>query len=242
MKTTKIFLLLLCYFLLACTSIEKEEIKSPTKENTTLQVITKESGPTRGDPEYRPVRDRNLTQIQPITGSIFNPNDMRGIYQNNSHYEIGDMILVRLDEKLSSQKSLSYKRDKSDEFELSPDIQAGNIAINSNNLSADYKQAKSFDSSSASNHKNSLSGTITVSVREKLPNGNLIIAGEKWIKLNKGDEFVRFSGEVRVSDIASDHSIDSILVGNSVIEISGKGEQQDNQEPSLLSKLLSIFG
>jgi flagellar L-ring protein precursor FlgH len=81
-----------------------------------------------------------------------------------------------------------------------------------------------------------------VSVREKLPNGNLIIAGEKWIKLNKGDEFVRFSGEVRVSDIASDHSIDSILVGNSVIEISGKGEQQDNQEPSLLSKLLSIFG
>jgi flagellar L-ring protein precursor FlgH len=239
----KKYYLFLGLFLTACTTIEKQEIKSPTKENTNLQVLTKEEvGPVRGEPEYRPVHDSNLPQVQPVTGSIFNPNDMQGIYQNNSRYEIGDMILVRLNEKISSEKSLSYQRDKSDQFELSPNIKAGNIAIDNDNLSADYKQGKFFDSSSASNHKNSLSGTITVSVREKLPNGNLIIAGEKWIKLNKGDEYVRFSGEVRVSDIASDHSIDSILVGNSVIEISGKGEQQDNQDTSLIGKLLNIFG
>ncbi|MCL1090377.1 flagellar basal body L-ring protein FlgH [Shewanella profunda] len=242
MKSTTIYYLLLCLLLTACTTVEKQEIKSPTKEDTILQVLTKEAGPVRGEPEYRPVRDGNLSQVQPVTGSIFNASDMRDIYQNNSRYEIGDMILVRLNEKISSEKSLSYQRDKSDQFELSPDIKAGNIAINNDNLSADYKQEKSFDSSSASNHKNSLSGTITVSVREKLPNGNLIIAGEKWIKLNKGDEYVRFSGEVRVSDIAYDHSIDSILVGNSVIEVSGKGEQQDNQDTSLIGKLLNIFG
>ncbi|MEZ9235668.1 MULTISPECIES: flagellar basal body L-ring protein FlgH [Shewanella] len=238
-------LLLIVLFLFTisgCTTTEVAEIKIPNKENTTVNVVEPSDEVMKGDPNYRPVRNNNIQQAQQITGSIFNPDNVYNIYQNNNRYEIGDMILIRLNEELTSKKSISYKRDSSNEFDLSPNITAGNININEDNLSADYSQDKSFDSSSASNHNNSLTGTITVAVREKLANGNLIVAGEKWIKLNKGDEYVRFSGEIRVTDIASDHSINSSMVGNTVIEVSGKGEQQDNQDPSLISKLLNVFG
>ncbi|MBR9728022.1 flagellar basal body L-ring protein FlgH [Shewanella intestini] len=226
----------------ACSTTEVAEIKVPTKENTTVNVIEKPDEIMRGDPQYRPVRNNNIQQAQQFTGSLFNPDNVYSIYQNNNRYEVGDMILIRLNEEMTSNKSISYKKDSSDSFELSPNVTAGSININENNLSADYSQDKSFDSSSASKHRNSLSGTITVAVREKLPNGNLIVAGEKWLKLNKGDEYVRFSGEIRVTDIGSDHSIDSSMVGNTIIEVSGKGEQQDNQDPSLISKLLGVFG
>ncbi|WP_194945056.1 flagellar basal body L-ring protein FlgH [Shewanella sp. TC10] len=226
----------------ACTTTEVAEIKVPTKENTTVNVVETTDEVMKGDPDFRPVRNNNIQQAQQITGSIFNPNNVYNIYQNNNRYEVGDMILIRLNEEMTSKKSVSYKRDSSNNFDMSPNITAGNINIDENNLSADYSQDKSFDSSSASNHNNSLSGTITVAVREKLPNGNLVVAGEKWLKLNKGDEYVRFSGEIRVTDIDSDHSIDSSMVGNTVIEVSGKGEQQDNQDPSLITKLLSVFG
>ncbi|WP_144211948.1 flagellar basal body L-ring protein FlgH [Shewanella donghaensis] len=242
MKTKLFLIVILLNFISACTTIEVPKIKSQTKENTTLNVVEKNNEAIKGDPNFRPVRNNNIQEAPQMTGSIFNPNNTFDIYQNNNRYEIGDMIRIRLNEELTSKKSVSYKRDNSNEFELSPNITAGNINISDENLSADYSQAKSFDSSSASNHNNSLSGTITVAVREKLPNGNLIVAGEKWIKLNKGDEYVRFSGEIRVTDIASDHSINSNMVGNSIIEVSGKGEQQDNQDPSLISKLLNIFG
>ncbi|MGX9463384.1 flagellar basal body L-ring protein FlgH [Shewanella sp. A14] len=234
--------LLILTYLSGCSTTKTVEIKSPTKENTTLNVVENSEEAIKGDPQFRPVRNNHIQQAPQITGSIFNPNNIHSIYQNNNRYEIGDMILIRLNEEMTSKKSVSYQRDNSNEFELTPSITAGNININTNNLSADYKQGKSFDSSSESNQNNSLSGTITVSVREKLPNGNLIVAGEKWLKLNKGDEYVRFSGEIRITDIASDHSIDSNMVGNSIIEVSGKGEQQDNQDPSLISKLLNIFG
>ena len=242
MKTHTPLAIICLLFISACTTIDVPEIKSQTKENTTLEVIAETDEAMKGDPDFRPVRNNNIQEAPQMTGSLFNPNNVFDIYQNNNRYEIGDMIRIRLNEEMTSKKTVSYKRDNSNEFELTPNITAGNINISEENLSADYSQAKSFDSSSASNSNNSLSGTITVAVREKLPNGNLIVAGEKWIKLNKGDEYVRFSGEIRVTDIASDHSINSNMVGNSVIEVSGKGEQQDNQDPSLISKLLNIFG
>ncbi|MCC4833945.1 flagellar basal body L-ring protein FlgH [Shewanella sp. 1_MG-2023] len=242
MKLTITFAAFILLSMSACTTTEVAEIKVPTKENTTVNVIETDDEVMKGDPQYRPVRNNNIQQAQQITGSIFNPDSVYDIYQNNNRYDIGDMILIRLNEEMTSKKSVSYTRDSSNDFELSPNITAGNINIDENNLSADYSQDKSFDSSSASNHNNSLSGTITVAVREKLPNGNLVVAGEKWLKLNKGDEYVRFSGEIRVTDIGSDHSIDSSMVGNTVIEVSGKGEQQDNQDPSLISKLLNVFG
>lgn len=242
MKTSLPIILCCLIFVTACTTTEVAEIKSQTKENTTLDVTKQSDDAIKGDPNFRPVRNNNIQQAPQITGSIYNPNNIYSIYQNNNRYEIGDMILIHLNEEMTSKKSISYQRDNSNDFTLTPSITAGNININTDNLNADYSQEKSFDSSSESNQNNSLSGTITVSVREKLPNGNLIVAGEKWLKLNKGDEYVRFSGEIRISDIASDHSINSNMVGNAVIEVSGQGEQQDNQDPSMISKLLNIFG
>ena len=41
---------------------------------------------------------------------------------------------------------------------------------------------------------NDFTGTIAVTVSEVLPNGNLIVVGEKQIAMNKGVEFIRFSG------------------------------------------------
>ncbi|GGP65999.1 flagellar basal body L-ring protein FlgH [Shewanella saliphila] len=236
------FSLLFLTFLSACSTTEVAEIKSPTKENTTISVVEDSEEIVKGDPRYRPVRNNNIQQAPQVTGSIFNPNNIYNIYQNNNRYEVGDMIMIKLNEEMTSKKSISYQRDNTNEFTLSPSITAGSININSDNLDADYSQEKSFDSSAESNQNNYLSGTITVSVREKLPNGNLIVAGEKWLKLNKGDEYVRFSGEIRVTDVAADHSIDSNMVGNAIIEVSAKGDQQDNQDPSLISKLLNIFG
>jgi len=176
------------------------------------------------------------------SGSLFNPQRAIGLYQPASHYQVGDMILVQVEEKTSADKSVKFKTDKKGHFELQPvTFNAGPINIGDNDLNAEYEQEKDFDSSAQTKQKNSLRGDITVYVLEVLANGNLIVAGEKWITLNTGEEFIRFSGEIRVSDISIDNTISSVKIGNAHIEYSGVGEMQDNQDPSLLGKLFSIL-
>lgn len=205
-------------------------------------ITTKPKEIMRGESAFRPIRSTQVEQVKSPSGSLFSPTKAVGLYQPSSHYLVGDMILVRLEEKTSATKSLNYQTDKSGSFALEPvTLNLGSVNVGNNDLSADYEQEKEFDSSAQTKQKNFLKGDITVYVWEVMSNGNLIVAGEKWITLNKGEEYIRFSGEIRVEDIALDNTISSVKVGNARIEFSGKGDMQENQSPSLLSKLFGII-
>ncbi|GAC31601.1 flagellar L-ring protein [Paraglaciecola polaris LMG 21857] len=237
----------LVVFIAACsTSVPNDEqviASSPTNPNVQQRAIeVSTTGPERGEPEFRPVRVDPFPSVKVPTGSLFDPDNLVGLYQRNNRYRVGDMILVQLAEKTSSKKSLNFKRDKSGNFTLDPvTVNAGSLKINGDNLNADFEQENEFDSSAETKQNNSLEGDVTVYVLEIMPNGNLLVAGEKWMTLNKGEEYIRFSGEIRPTDIDNDNTVSSVKIGNSRIEFSGKGELQDNQESSILGKLFGIL-
>lgn len=242
------FVLFIHFFLItACSSTltadEQSVASSATNPKVSQQAVTtndKKIAP--GDPRFSPIRSSLVENIQLPSGSLFNSHRAIGLYSPSSHYQVGDMILVEVKENTTANKSVKYKTDKTGHFELKPvTLNAGAINIGNNDLAAEYEQGKEFDSSAQTNQKNSLKGDITVYVIEVLNNGNLLVAGEKWITLNTGQEFIRFSGEIRVSDISIDNTILSVKVGNSHIEYSGLGDMQENQEASLLGKLFGIF-
>ncbi len=83
--------------------------------------------------------------------------------------------------------------------------------------------ADSFDGEGSSTQGNSLAGSLTVTVMEVQPNGNLVVQGDKTLKLNQGDEFVHVSGVVRRADIATDNTVTSDKVADAHISYSGKG-------------------
>lgn len=242
-----ILLSMITSFLFACSNnseIDKQVITdSPTNPKVSQRPAVMPDSPVMpDDPAYRPIRNNQIDVVQLPTGSLFNPRRAVGLYQPSSHYLVGDMILIRLEEKTSAKKSLNFKSDKTGHFELQPvTFNAGAIQVSGDDLNAEYEQENTFDSSAQTKQNNSLQGDITVSIRELLPNGNLIVSGEKWLTLNTGDEYIRFSGELRASDIDSDNSVSSVKVGNARIEYSGKGTQQENQERSLLGKLFGIL-
>ncbi|WP_313327993.1 flagellar basal body L-ring protein FlgH, partial [Stutzerimonas balearica] len=83
---------------------------------------------------------------------------------------------------------------------------------------------------------NSLSGSITVTVSEVLPNGILAVRGEKWLTLNTGDELVRIAGLVRSDDISTDNTVSSMRVADARITYSGTGAFADASQPGWLSR------
>jgi hypothetical protein len=83
---------------------------------------------------------------------------------------------------------------------------------------------------------NTLTGSITVTVAEVLPNGIIAVRGEKWMTLNTGEELVRIAGMVRADDIATDNTVPSTRVADARITYSGTGSFADASQPGWLDR------
>ncbi|OFC70171.1 flagellar basal body L-ring protein FlgH [Alteromonas confluentis] len=244
----QILILFISLHIAACSQTPSEEAQviasSPTNPNVSQRSVdTREREASPGEAAFRPPRSEKVSVVSVPTGSLFDPAHAAGLYELHHNFSVGDMILISLDEQTSSQKSVDYNEDKNTRFQIQPlTVNAGPIHISDDDLNMDHQQSGEFNSSANTSQSNSLEGQITVYVVEMLPNDNLVVAGEKWITMNQGKEFIRFSGEVRIRDIDVNNTVSSAKVGNALIEYSGKGELQDNQKRSLLGKLFSIFG
>ena len=104
-------------------------------------------------------------------------------------------------------------------------------------LEFDLGSGSEFSGESTSNQSNSLSGEVTVTVAEVLPNGNLYIQGEKWINLNQGDEYIRLRGIVRPADISSGNTVNSARIADARISYSGTGAVAEANVKGWLSRL-----
>jgi flagellar L-ring protein precursor FlgH len=72
-----------------------------------------------------------------------------------------------------------------------------------------------------------------------LPNGNLQVRGEKWIRLNQGNEYIQIEGIIRPADIAPDNSIPSSRVADAHIAYGGRGALADSNVMGWLSKFFN---
>ena len=72
-------------------------------------------------------------------------------------------------------------------------------------------------------NQNDFSGVITVTVQEVLPNGHLLVAGEKQIGINSNVDVMKFSGTIDPRHIRPGNTIASTQIANARIESRGRG-------------------
>ena len=193
------------------------------------------------DPDFAPILPEMEDEPLVPTGSLFRVNYINNIYSDSKAHRVGDIISVVLSESTQAQKSAKKKKKKANSATLNPITGLGGAAINIKNqaIQFGYDQESDFSGDSKANQGNSLSGNISVHVLRVLPNGNLMIRGEKWMSLNNGDEYIRLTGVVRSQDISSENTVTSSKVANARIEYAGTGTFADIQEQGWLSKFFS---
>ena len=154
------------------------------------------------------------------------------------HQVNADVITVILDERTRSSKSAetSVKKGSTNQI-LNPKI-LGSLVQGTGNtdIFSSLDSATEFSGEGESDQSNSLSGTISVVVARVLPNGLLLVQGEKWFQLNRGEEYVRISGLVRPEDVTSDNSISSQRLADARIAYSGTGELAQSNQAGWLTR------
>lgn len=193
--------------------------------------VVEEPRPAPNDARFAPVQPA-APVVEPVrTGSLFNARQANSLYSDVKARRVGDLITVLLTEKTSAKKSATSGADRSISANINTPAIGGLAAIGAG-LGAD----NSFSGSGSANQSNSLSGSISVHVEEVLPNGNLVVRGEKWIKINTGDEYIRLRGIIRPEDVRFDNSVNSSRVANARIEFSGTGQIAQAQTKGWFSR------
>ncbi len=93
-----------------------------------------------------------------------------------------------------------------------------------NRLSAEAASNVSGNGDGQTDSSNTFSGTITVLVQQVLPNGNLLVTGEKQIGVNQNVDVMRFSGIVNPVTIRGGNVVSSNQVAEARLEQRGRGD------------------
>jgi flagellar L-ring protein precursor FlgH len=194
--------------------------------------------PTR-DPNFAPARPVTQAPMPDRNGAIYSGGYELAVpevdfFSDIRPRRVGDSLTVVLAEKTIASKSADASVDKETDMQVANPTVFGtqpNFRLPGRDTVFTLEQSldseKSFDGKGEASQSNSLTGEITVTVVEVLPNGNLVIQGEKILTLNRGHEHVRLSGIVRPMDIGPDNRIASTRVADATLVYSGEGEIAD---------------
>ncbi len=192
------------------------------------------------DPRFAPVTPAYVPP-PPAPGTIYNPAGSFGLFMDLRAHAAGDLLTVLLVEKTDASKESSTSTAKGSSVDTGLPIFGGKgitrngLPILNNDIAGD----RSFDGKSDSSQSNSLEGSITVTVAERLPNGNLLVRGEKRITINQGQEFIRLQGIVRPVDIGPANTVPSTKIADATITYTGKGALADSNRQGWLSRFFN---
>jgi flagellar L-ring protein FlgH len=174
-------------------------------------------------------------------GAIYQAGQQMELFADLKARRVGDVVTIVLNESTNASKNAITKTAKTSSvantgptlFGRTPTT--GGVPIFTSSMDG----KTSFDGEGSSTQSNSLAGSLTVTVTDVQANGNLVVQGDKTLKLNQGDEFVHISGVLRPADIATNNTVTSDKLADARISYSGKGAVDSSNRMGWLSRFFN---
>ncbi|MFP5305553.1 MAG: flagellar basal body L-ring protein FlgH [Gammaproteobacteria bacterium] len=162
----------------------------------------------------------------PADGAIFQAAQNVALFEDRKARQAGDVLTVLLVERTDAKKSAATTTSKDTSIGIEGPTMLGRpVTVGGTEiLEFDIGTEQAFSGAGGSSQSNALTGSVSVLIVRVLPNGNLLVRGEKQIDINRGSEMVAIEGIVRPADIGADNTVRSDRVANARIRYGGKGE------------------
>lgn len=199
------------------------------------------AGDVRPYPALAPVQPVMPPQAQATAGAIYAAGPSLQLYSDRRARDVGDLLTITLLENTQAQMSANTATSKESELAIgTPTIFGAAVTLGGKDiLSATANGSRDFTGRGNSAQSNRLQGNVTVTVMQRLPNGNLVVQGQKNLRLNQGDELVQVQGIVRAADIAPDNTIPSSRVADARIVYGGRGAVAQSNAMGWLSRFFN---
>ena len=182
---------------------------------------------------------------QPQNGSLY-AEGAPGLFEDAVAARVGDILVIKIDEKDLASHQADTKLDKSDAttyglpnaFGFITALQKKYPGIDPAKLFASTTDQK-FTGNGQVQRQGQVTATLPVRVMQVLPSGDLFIEGTKVVMVGEEEHHIYVSGIVRKIDIAEDDTVPSSRIADAEIEYTGRGDISDTQRRGWLGRLLS---
>ena len=165
----------------------------------------------------------------PVTGSLYHQATYRPAFEDRRARMVGDNVTILIVENVTASQKSSSSANRSSSMDAGVSAFPFASATTLGKLSLNSSTNNDFAGAGATESANRFSGSITTTVVEVLPNGHLVVTGEKQIGVNQNVDVLRFSGTVDPLAIQAGGMVSSTSVANARIESRGRGAQNEAQ-------------
>ena len=162
-------------------------------------------------------------------GSIYQSAYSRPLFEDRKARFVGDTVTVRITENTSASVKSNAKSERSGSIQASVDGLSRVPGKSFLGMNVNASNDNNFSGKGEGANTNVFTGTMTATVIEVLPNGNLLVSGEKQLAIGHQTEYVRVSGVVNPSFVDSANTVDSSKIADARIEYKSAGYMSEAQ-------------
>ncbi len=159
-----------------------------------------------------------VLQAPVANGAIFQVAAYRPLFEDRRARMVGDILTIVITEKTTAAKAAGDSASRTNSASFTPSTIFGLTPAARAGLTLSASGASKFEDKGAASSSNNFNGVIGVTVLDVLPNGNLVVSGEKQVAFDRGAEFIRFSGVINPDTILAGNTVPSTQVADARVE------------------------
>ena len=182
--------------------------------------------PMSHSPQFEPVYPLITEQTKAATGAIYVGRQSDSWFGKSRSFQVGDVITVLLNESSQATRTQNGTVTRDSSNTLAP----ANLQKFGTSLCGMFGGVNmlggtvSNKGTGAADQQASLTGSVAVAVVEVMPNGNLVLRGEKQLALTEGTEIIQVAGIIRPDDVSPSNTVQSKRLANAQIAYRGTGD------------------
>jgi len=164
--------------------------------------------------------------------SLYSEDQYTGLVSDQRGVKVGDVITVLIYETASSVSTTATTTGKS--IDNSATVVEG-VPGFKGSLGVSSK----FEGGGSSQQKGQLAASVSVTVVDKLSNGDLVVSGEQRLKFNNDSQYIAVNGRVRPTDISPENTVISSRLADAKIEFTGEGLLASRAKPGIFTRFFN---
>ncbi len=208
---------------------------------TACQQLPQKATVDFAEPKVSPVPLQTGPIVRPTSGSLFQTASYRPAFEDRRARMVGDTVTILIQENISASQTSTSTLNRASDNSATIKPPLPNVLGDLSNLNMTTDSKNNFSGKGLTSSINTFTGSITATVTEVLPNGHLVVTGEKQIGVNQNVDVLRFSGTVDPRLVQPGSIIRSTQVANVRVESRGRGAQGEAQTVGWLSRFFLSF-